>query len=424
MPGQYLKSFPQVYCLSYSISNTSRPPTNIFTFRRHNSSSSSSSSSSTNVTTDTVLEATSSSNIPPPATSIPDIQTQLPSFDDVTASASSTMIDQTTQSVGELSNHIGYLNSIGMAQTWYWPADIIQHTLEYIHVYSGLPWWGTICVTTILIRLLMFPLYVKSSDTVARNSHIKPQLDKITKELMSSTDISKSQLLALERKKLLTENGIKTRWLMAPMLQLPLAIGFFNALRHMANHPVDGFTDQGIAWFQNLSLADPYLGLQFITAAVLISFTRLGGETGAQQFSPVMKRFFTILPLVSIPATMKLASAVVLYFAINGTFSVLQTMVLRNNWVRKQLKITDVKKQDQIQTTTVNGKAPAEENKGIWQSIRENMDNAKKQSEKRQFMKLKEEKLQKLIKEQNKNSKIKIVHKTQFKRNDDYQKRN
>ncbi|AJV34244.1 AIC_G0016030.mRNA.1.CDS.1 [Saccharomyces cerevisiae] len=351
----------------------------------------------------------------PNANDVSEIQTQLPSIDELTSSApslsasTSDLITNTTQTVGELSSHIGYLNSIGLAQTWYWPSDIIQHVLEAVHVYSGLPWWGTIAATTILIRCLMFPLYVKSSDTVARNSHIKPELDALNNKLMSTTDLQQGQLVAMQRKKLLSSHGIKNRWLAAPMLQIPIALGFFNALRHMANYPVDGFANQGVAWFTDLTQADPYLGLQVITAAVFISFTRLGGETGAQQFSSPMKRLFTILPIISIPATMNLSSAVVLYFAFNGAFSVLQTMILRNKWVRSKLKITEVAKP----RTPIAGASPTE-NMGIFQSLKHNIQKARDQAERRQLMQDNEKKLQESFKEKRQNSKIKIVHKSNF----------
>ncbi|SMN21686.1 similar to Saccharomyces cerevisiae YER154W OXA1 Mitochondrial inner membrane insertase [Maudiozyma saulgeensis] len=331
-----------------------------------------------------------------------EIQTQLPSLDDMVTS-SSTVVEQATHAIGELSNHVGYLNSIGLAQTWHWPADIIQHTLEYVHVYTGLPWWGTICTVTLLVRLAMFPLYVKSSDTIARNSKIKPELDRVTKELMATTDMAEGQKVALRRKKLLSDNGIKNRWLAAPMLQLPVAIGFFNGLRSMANFPVDGFANQGALWFHDLTVADPYLGLQVITAAVLMSFSRLGGETGAQQFSGPMKRFFIILPLVSIPATMNLSAGVVLYFAVNGCFSVTQTLVLRNKWVRKQLKIADVVQHPQ---------SPADANKGIFAAIKDSMAKSREQSERRRIMQEKQEKLQEEAKARKVNSKIKIVRRS------------
>ena len=152
-----------------------------------------------------VFQAKRFNSTGPNANDVSEIQTQLPSIDELTASApslsssTSYLIANTTQTVGELSSHIGYLNSIGLAQTWYWPSDIIQHVLEAVHVYSGLPWWGTIAAPTILIRCLMFPLYLKSSDTVARNSHIKPELDALNKKLMSTTDLQQGQLVAMQR---------------------------------------------------------------------------------------------------------------------------------------------------------------------------------------------------------------------------------
>lgn len=338
--------------------------------------------------------------------SITEIQTQLPSMDDLNSAATS-IADQIPQVVGEASNHIGYLESIGLAQSWWWPPDLIQHLLETVHVYTGLPWWGTICAVTVTVRLLMFPLYVKSSDTIARNSRIKPELDAVTSQLMACSELSEGQKYALKRKKLLSDNGIKNRWLAAPMLQVPVALGFFSGIRAMANHPVDGFVNQGTAWFTDLSQADPYLGLQLFTAAVLISFTRLGGETGAQQFSPAMKRFFTILPLVSIPATMNLSAAVVLYFAVNGAFSVLQTLTLRNKWIRRKLNIADVVHHAQ----TTNGPP-----KGILETFRENMAKAKEQAARRQAMQDKEQVLQAQSKELKKNSQIKILRRSDLKR--------
>lgn len=334
-----------------------------------------------------------------------DIQTSLPSLDDVSDTAS-TIIDQVSQNLTDTSMQLGYLQSLGMADNWYRPTDIIQHLLELTHVYTGLPWWGTIAALTIGIRLLLVPLYIKSSDTVAKNSRIKPQLDEINKKMFNATDVTEGQLANMERRKLMKENGIKNIWLVAPMVQLPIALGFFGALRHMANFPVEAFKDQGIAWFTDLTAADPYLGLQVITAAVYICFTRLGGETGAQQFSPTIKRLFTLLPLISIPATMKLSSAVVLYFAINGSLSVLQTTLLRNKWIRHKLNITDV----------VQHPVPeSEKNKSMFQSMKDTMEKSREKAERREKMRKRSLELQEQAKEIRQNSSIRIVNRKSLK---------
>ncbi|SCU78236.1 LADA_0A04588g1_1 [Lachancea dasiensis] len=347
-----------------------------------------------------------SSRVPNGGRASTEIQTQLPSFDEATSSVadmSSTIVEQASHIVGEASSHVGYLSSIGLAKSWWWPPDLIQNVMEQIHVYSGLPWWGTIVATTVLVRLVMFPLYVKSSDTMARNSKIKPELDAINTELMASTDMVEGQRVALKRKKLLADNGIKNRYLAAPILQVPVALGFFSGIRGMTNYPVDGFTNQGIAWFSDLSLADPYLGLQIITASVFISFTRLGGETGAQQFSPTMKNFFTVLPLLSIPATMNLSSGVVLYFAVNGICSVIQSLILRNKWCRQKLNIAEVVKR------APSTNAPS---KGIIETFKENMQKAREQAERRQRMQDNEKLMQEATREQKANSAIKIVRRS------------
>ncbi|SCU83728.1 LAME_0C06326g1_1 [Lachancea meyersii CBS 8951] len=349
-----------------------------------------------------------SSKTPDAAVPNLEIQTHLPSFDETASSAVDaglSITDQIPQIVGEASSHIGYLSSIGMARSWWWPPELIQNVMEQIHVYSGMPWWGTIVTTTILVRFLMFPLYVKSSDTMARNSRVKPELDAINAELMAATDMVEGQRVAIKRKKLLAENGIKNRYLAAPILQVPVALGFFSGLRQMANYPVDGFTNQGMAWFSDLSLADPYLGLQIITASVFISFTRLGGETGAQQFSPTMKNVFTILPLLSIPATMNLASGVVLYFAVNGACSVVQTLILRNKWFRTKLDIAEVVR---------HAPTPGAPSKGIIETFKENMEKARLQAERRQTMQDNEKKMQEAAKELKGNKAIKIVRRSDF----------
>ncbi|CDO94139.1 unnamed protein product [Kluyveromyces dobzhanskii CBS 2104] len=328
-----------------------------------------------------------------------EIQTQLPSFDESTIEA----VSQLGQAVGDASNQIGYLSSIGMAKSWLWPPDLIQNVMEQVHVYAGLPWWATICVTTVLARVLLFPLYVKYSDTLGRTSRIKPEMDKVNADLMSCSDTTKAQQIAMKRKKLLSENGIKNRYLLVPVVQIPIAISFFTSIREMCIYPVDGLATQGIAWFQNLTLADPYLGLQCLTAAMFVALARKGGESGAQQFSPQMKKVFTFLPILTIPVTMNLSAGVVLYLAVNGVCSMIQTLLLRSESARKFLNIAEV-----VHHPTPANQGPQ---KGVFESFRENIQKARDQAEKRATMKENDDKMKDLAKKEKENQRIKIVRK-------------
>ena len=241
------------------------------------------------------------------------------------------------------SDQLGYLNSIGMAQGWY-PTDIVERMLELTHVYTGLPWWGTIVVVTIAVRVALFPFYMKASANVARTAKVKPQLDQALADLRAAETPQEQYVAMQARKKVMKDNNISMTAQMAPILQLPLAYGFFQALRKMANYPVEGFSTGGIYWFEDLALVDPYLGLQGIAAAVIIAVVRLGGETGSHQMAKPMKNIFTVVPLISIFITKNFSAAVVLYFAVNSVVSLIQSSVLRNKSFRKWAKMPETPK--------------------------------------------------------------------------------
>lgn len=267
---------------------------------------------------------------------VSEITDKLPSITDIASETAKVVADVHC-------DHVGYLSKIGLVDSWWWPADFLARTLEATYVYTGLPWWATIAIVTVGMRLTMFPLYVKSSDVTARLSHVREELDDLnqkTREL--SADPQMIQKVAAKRRRLFQKNGIKLRYTVTPFVQIPFALGMFGALRKMANYPVEGMPTGGFAWFTDLSAADPYLGLQVLTAAAFMGFMRIGGETGTQQFSPIMKKVFTFLPLISIPLTMNLSAAIIWYFAINAVFSICQTTVLKNKTFRKKFNMAEI----------------------------------------------------------------------------------
>lgn len=266
------------------------------------------------------------------SSTVSEIKTELTSFADP-ANANPHITDLT-------SDQYGYLDSIGMAQG-FGPTALVERLLELTHVYTGLPWWGTIAVATLMVRVVLFPLYVKSSANAAKMSHAKPELDQLTKDLRNSESTQETATLTRKRQQIMKKYDIKTLHSLAPLAQLPLAYGFFQGLRKMANFPVEGFSTQGYAWFPDLTQVDPYCGLQGIAAGVVIGMIKLGGETGAQVMSPAMKKLFTFIPIVSILVTKDLSAAVVLYFAVNATFSTVQAFILRNKYFKKWANIPD-----------------------------------------------------------------------------------
>lgn len=298
------------------------------------------------------------------STGVEEIKTRLTDFSSETAGALETA---TTTSLH--SDQIGYLQSVGLGTGW-GPTSMIENILELTHVYTGLPWWATIVASTVLIRTLMVPIYIKSSANMAKMSKVKPQLDVLMDEIRNGDNEDKMMAMR-KRNKLFKEHGIKTSHSFLPILQVPIAYGFFQATRKMAEYPVEGFSTQGAYWFEDLTQVDPYLGLQIFTALVVTGMMRMGGETGAQAMNPMLKKVMTWLPFASILITQSMSSAVVLYFAANAVFSFIQTTVLKNKHFRKFAKLPPIEAPVQVP----GAKAPPATLSEWWNDFNDKMKN-------------------------------------------------
>lgn len=320
--------------------------------------------SSKTTTTETVSETVTDK--------VSEIKNTLTSFAEGSEAASKPITDLT-------SDQLGYLDSIGLAHG-YGPTALLERLLEFTHVYTGLPWWGTIIATTLAVRFVMFPLYVKASINGAKMAKVKPELDQIMQELKQAENPQEQVQAAHKRKALMKEHDIHMVHQMFPILQLPLAYGFFQSLRKMANFPVEGFSTQGYGWFEDLTQVDPYLGLQVITAAVVVTMVRLGGETGAAAMNPMMKKVMTYVPILSIFITKELSAAVVLYFAANSAFSFVQALVLRNKYFRKLAKMPPIVPPTQIPGAKQPPATVSEWWKEFNQSMNQNVEKKMKES--------------------------------------------
>lgn len=259
-----------------------------------------------------------------------EISDKLTSFDD--SSAVSGIAERVTNLH---SDQLGYLQSIGLAQGW-GPTSIIERLLEFTHVYTGLPWWGTIITAAVAIRIFIFPLYVKASANATKMSKIKPEMEAIMDEIKAGGQAE--QMKAMEkRRKLMKKHDVSMLASVYPLVQIPFAYGFFQALRKMANANVEGFSDQGYAWFQNLIEVDPYLGLHAISCLAIMSIVRMGGETGQATMAKGMQKLMYVLPLASIVITKNFAACVMVYFAANSVLSLIQSLIFKSSFFRKAL---------------------------------------------------------------------------------------
>ncbi|KAK5682958.1 hypothetical protein LTS10_004486 [Elasticomyces elasticus] len=251
-------------------------------------------------------------------------------------------IDLSAYDISQIPEKIGYLHEIGL-NWWYGPTSTLEYILEHIHIYSGMPWWGSMACTAVLVRCVLFPFYLRSSDSMARQAALvsitKPIQDLMT-QAQRNKDTQAMQMHWMQLAAVRKRAGIKLTSQFAPMI-LQGILGFcgFKLIRAMAALPVPAFRDGGFLWLTDLTVPDPYGILPICMAGAIHLLVRLGGESGAAPagaMPPGMQNFM----LYGMPGIVMLImawqpGALVWWFTVNGALGMMQALALQRAPVRR-----------------------------------------------------------------------------------------
>ncbi|KAM3842432.1 mitochondrial inner membrane protein OXA1L [Diretmus argenteus] len=226
------------------------------------------------------------------------------------------------------------------------PVGLIQNLLEFMHVDGGLPWWGAIVVGTVLARLVMFPVIVKGQREAAKLNNVMPEMTKLTAKMTEAKqsgnkfDFAKAYSdLNLYQKK---HDVNPLRGFLIPMVQAPVFISFFIALRKMSYLPVPSMQTGGALWFPDLTAADPYYILPLAVTTTMFFILELGAESGVDNPNlRMMKTVFRVMPFVILPLTINFPTAVFTYWLTSNCFSLGQVALLKHPLIRQKLKIPE-----------------------------------------------------------------------------------
>jgi YidC/Oxa1 family membrane protein insertase len=244
---------------------------------------------------------------------------------------------------------IGYLKAIGL-DYGYGPTASIEWVLEHIHIMGGLPWWGAIAATAVLIRAVTFPLYLKSADQAARQAALvsvtKPLTDQL-KAAQSAGDQTGVMQAWTKINAVRKRAGLSYMQQFTPMLvQAVLGFCSFKLMRAMSALPVPGMQTGGFGWVTDLTVSDGYLLLPALMAGTMHVMFRYGGETGnSDMVAPGMRSFMLWgMPGLVFLMTGWQTAAVCIWFVASGGWAMGQAMLLQKPAVRKFFGITPLYK--------------------------------------------------------------------------------
>jgi len=198
-----------------------------------------------------------------------------------------------------------------------------------------------IILITILIRLLIWPVYAKSAQSMKRMSKLTPMM----KELREKYE-DDPQKLNEETMKLYRTYNINPLGGCLPMfVQLPVFLAFYRMLWSAVELRGESFL-----WVDDLALPDtlftlpftiPFLGdgfnllpiLMGITSFIQIAITPKTGDKTQQMI-------FMLMPIIFLLFCYNFAAALALYWTVSNAFSILQT------WIMNKLPEPELKKRE------------------------------------------------------------------------------
>ncbi|KAL4801612.1 60Kd inner membrane protein-domain-containing protein [Aspergillus unguis] len=254
-------------------------------------------------------------------------------------------------SLADFPERIGYLKDIGLDFGW-GPSAMAEFMIEHIHIWSGLPWLGSIVAAGILFRAAMLPMFMRASDTSARLQNNQHILTPLRQKMMMAAQAGKqmeSQVIRAEMSKKNAELGIKPSRVFLPMLvQVPIGFGCYRVISNMASLPVPALAEEKYAWLTDLTVADPTYALPLLASTVLYLSLRKGGEVGAAQpnMESIRKAINYGMPVISFMFVMSFPAALQVYFLTTGIFGLAQAYMLNSHAFRRSIGVEIARKPD------------------------------------------------------------------------------
>ncbi|EUB58458.1 Mitochondrial inner membrane protein OXA1L [Echinococcus granulosus] len=259
---------------------------------------------------------------------VPDVP-QLPPIEDATL-ALNALGEPTFASLG--------LNS-------YWPSGWYQAVLEFLHVNLDLPWWAAIATTTVVIRLCLIPFVIDQRRKLAAYTNVMPQINSLQNRMTRArvtSDYVEMMKVSQELQHLMKNNDINPlNSMRLVLIQVPIFLSVFAGLRGMAQLPVESLQTGGLGWFADLTVCDPLYILPLYSMSSIFLMFEFGADMSSQGLTPGVRLAMRVFPVVGFFMIMHMPSALLWYWSISNTISILQALTLRTKSVRTYLKFPE-----------------------------------------------------------------------------------
>ncbi|MCF0238758.1 MAG: membrane protein insertase YidC, partial [Sphaerochaetaceae bacterium] len=91
----------------------------------------------------------------------------------------------------------------------------------------------TIIFSTLIVRTIAWPIYAKSNDMQLKMKIAEPELGKLKRKYENRTDQESQRMMQMEQMQIYKKYGIGFGGCIMPLVQMPIFLGFYYALRKL-----------------------------------------------------------------------------------------------------------------------------------------------------------------------------------------------
>lgn len=183
---------------------------------------------------------------------------------------------------------------------------------KYVHNF-GL----AIILLTVLVKLITYPLTLKSMTSMKQMQKIQPQMQRLRERYADDKEALNREMLQLMR-----ANGYNPMGGCLPMfIQMPIFIALYNVL----NGAIDLYGQPFFGWIHDLSTKDPLYITPVLLSAMMFVQQKLTPSTAAD---PAQQRMMMMMPLIFGFMMLSLPSGLTLYMLVNSVVSIAQQFMI------------------------------------------------------------------------------------------------
>ncbi|XP_029090815.1 cytochrome c oxidase assembly protein COX18, mitochondrial isoform X3 [Monodon monoceros] len=246
------------------------------------------------------------------------------------------------------------------------PVQGAEDVLLFAHTASGLPWWGSILLTTVALRgAVTLPLAAYQHYILAKVENLQPEIKSIARHLNQDVAVRANQLGWSKRAARLTylktmrrlvselyvrDNCHPFKATVLVWIQLPMWIFVSVALRNFstgATHSEAGFSVQeqlatgGVLWFPDLTALDSTWILPVSIGVINLLIVEIFAlqKVGMSRFQTYITYFVRAVSVLMIPIAATVPSSIVLYWLCSSLMGLSQNLLLRSPRFRQLCRI-------------------------------------------------------------------------------------